>query len=74
MYAVKANRQYTITEAEKETYRAQGFDILDGTGKVIAQGVGKTVPWSQYEALQKKLEAVEKKLAEAEKKAKAKQD
>lgn len=49
MYAVKANRQYTITEAEKEQYQAAGYDIVDEAGRVQAHGAGKTVPYAKYQ-------------------------
>lgn len=51
MIAVKANRQYTITDAEADGYQAQGYDILDDDGNVIKQGAGKTVPYSKYQAV-----------------------
>ena len=35
MKAFKANKQYTITEAEKAGYLAQGYDIIDDTGAVV---------------------------------------
>ena len=34
MVAVKANKQYTITEAEKKSYLAQGYDIIGDNGAV----------------------------------------
>ena len=42
MKAVKENREYTISETEKDYYNAKGFDILDDSGEVIAYGKGKT--------------------------------
>lgn len=50
MYAVKANRQYTITEAESGRYQDQGYDILSDDGKtVLKSGKGKTVPYAKYQ-------------------------
>lgn len=65
MKAVKGNRVYTITEAERESRRVNGFDIYDDDGKLIAYSKGKTVPYEQYaelEAENKKLTAENKKL------------
>ena len=41
MTAEKGNKVYTITEAEKDTYQSQGYDIFED-GKIIAYGKGKT--------------------------------
>ncbi|MGN0554318.1 MAG: hypothetical protein ACI4LI_00295 [Candidatus Fimenecus sp.] len=59
MFAVKGNKQYTITKAEQDAYVAEGFDILDESGKLIKNGAGKQVPFSAYEALEKKCKALE---------------
>lgn len=58
MYAVKGNRQYTITEAEKKTYAAKGFDIIED-GKIIEHGAGKTVPFAKYQAALDELAALQ---------------
>lgn len=47
MTAEKGNKVYTISEAEKDAYQSQGYDILEN-GKVIAYGKGKTVPYEHY--------------------------
>ena len=50
MYAVKANRQYTITEAEADSYRDEGYDIIAEDGTTVLQtGKGKTVPYAKYQ-------------------------
>lgn len=50
MYAVKANRQYTITEAESGRYQDDGYDILEDDGKTLVKaGKGKTVPYAKYQ-------------------------
>lgn len=50
MIAVKANRQYTITEAESGRYQDEGYDILADDGKtVLKAGKGKTVPYAKYQ-------------------------
>ena len=69
MKAVKANKVYTITEAEKKHYIDAGFDICDDNGEIIAYGRGKTVPMDEYLALKKELEAA--KSPKKEKKEKA---
>lgn len=51
MKATKGNKAYTITEKEKKRYTDAGYDIMDDTGKIIAYGRGKTVPYEQYEEL-----------------------
>ena len=50
MKAVKANKQYTITENEKKSYLAQGFDIIDDDG-IIEHSPQATVSYSEYEKL-----------------------
>ncbi len=62
MKAVKGNRVYTITEAEKERRRAEGFDIYDDKGKLIAYCKGKTVPYEQYAALEEENKKLKKEL------------
>lgn len=56
MKAVKANKEYSITEAEKKGYIDQGFDIINDEGTVIAYGRGKTVSYDEYMKLVKELE------------------
>ena len=51
MKAVKANKEYTVTEENRASYVAQGFDILDDKGKVIQNGKGKNVDYGEYEKL-----------------------
>lgn len=58
MRAVKANREYTITEAEKDFYQKQGFDIINDDGNVIQYGAGKSVPYEQYKKVVDELEAL----------------
>lgn len=50
MQAIKDNRVYTITEADIESFRKEGYDIYEN-GKVIAYGQGKTVPYEKYAQL-----------------------
>ncbi len=58
MFAVKGNRQYTISELEVNNYKSRGYDILDEDGTVIKHGDGKTVTYAKYEAVLQELEAL----------------
>lgn len=68
MKAVRNNKEYTISEVEKASYVAQGYDIvLDG--KIVAYGAGKSVSYEKYKELEekyKKLEEKTKEVTEAE--------
>lgn len=65
MFAVKGNREYAISnETEKKAYIAQGFDIVDANGKLLAAGAGKKVSYEDYETLLAENETL---LAEVEK-------
>lgn len=48
MIAVKDNRVYTITEMELEARRADGYDIYDDDGLLIAYSKGKTIPYEEH--------------------------
>ena len=56
MEATKGNQVYTITEAEAEAFRKEGFDIIGDDGNIISYGVGKTVKYDQYMKLMDKYE------------------
>lgn len=58
MKAIKGNRVYTITEAEKDSYQKQGFDIKDDNGHVVAFGAGKVIAFEKYAELLKKYEVL----------------
>ena len=60
MEAVKDNRVYTITEADVESFKKEGFDIYDD-GKLVAYGTGKTIAYDKYAEL---VEAYEKLMSE----------
>lgn len=53
MKAAKGNREYSIDEKQKKSYQDMGFDIFSDDGTQIAWGKGKTVPFEDYEALEK---------------------
>lgn len=70
MKATKGNKTYSISEQEKKRYLDAGYDIQDDTGKTIAYGRGKTVPYDEYmkvktecEAAKAELEALKAKVA-----------
>lgn len=74
MKAKKANRSYTITEAEVKSWQKEGYDIYDDHGRIVAYGAGKTVPFdkymqaiSAYELLESENADLKAKLAELEK-------
>lgn len=68
MTAEKGNKVYTITEAEKDDYRSQGYDIFED-GRMIACGKGKTVPYEDYLKLQEENRELKEKLSALEEKA-----
>lgn len=67
MTAEKGNKVYTITEAEKDNYRSQGYDIFED-GLMIACGKGKTVPYEDYLKLQEENRELKEKLSALEEK------
>ncbi|MEE0264774.1 MAG: hypothetical protein UD936_04020 [Acutalibacteraceae bacterium] len=48
MQAVKNNKVYTVDEASKKAYLAQGYEIQDDKGKVLETPADKTVPYADY--------------------------
>lgn len=72
MKAVKANKEYIITEAEKKGYIDQGFDIIGDDGTVITYGRGKTVSYDEYMRVLKELEELKQGKVSDEKSRKSK--
>lgn len=66
MTAAKGNREYTISEAEKDHYIKEGFDIFHD-GKKIAGGKGKTISQEAYDKLEAELQQTREALEAAEK-------
>ncbi|MDO5293317.1 MAG: hypothetical protein Q4F05_11260 [bacterium] len=58
MKAIKQNKEYTITELEKQRYIDEGYDIVGDDGKLVAYGKGKTVPYEDYMVVVNELEAL----------------
>lgn len=63
MKAIKENRVYTITDAEKDAFQKEGYDIYSDDGEVIAYGVGKSVPFEKYVELMKQVEELKEEIA-----------
>jgi hypothetical protein len=70
--AVKENKEYTIEESQKGFYLGQGFDIYGDDGELLEASHGKTVPYAEYAALQKKLEELEVEMQKAQPQGKGK--
>ena len=64
MIAIKENRQYTITEADAQSFASEGYDIYDDNGNIVRYGVGKTVAYDKYIKLQKINEELQEELIE----------
>lgn len=60
MKASKDNKVYTIDEAQKKDYAAQGYDITNDDGEVIQYGAGKKVEYEEYKELEDKASKLEK--------------
>ncbi len=69
MTAEKDNKVYTIDESTKDRYAAEGYDIRDDNGKVIAYGKGKTVPYEEYQRVLQELESLKAEKQKGEKNA-----
>ena len=79
MKAIKANRQYTITEADVKSFAGEGYDIYDDEGNLVKYGAGKTVPYEKYmnalsenENLKKEVESLNAEVAKLRTKKKEK--
>lgn len=59
MKAIKENKVYTINEAEKNYYIAQGYDILDDKGELLSYGAGKSVSYEEYRKAKDKIDLLE---------------
>lgn len=65
--AKKGNKVYKISEAEKTSYLANGYDVIDENGNVIEHALNSTVPYSEYIKVVKELEELEELKAATEK-------
>ncbi len=64
MRAVKGNRAYSITDADKAFYKKQGFDIIGDNGEILEHGEGKVVPYEKYAEVVAENESLKARLAE----------
>lgn len=48
MIALKANQEFTITEADVQSFVNEGYDIYDDNGNLVHYGMGKTVSYQKY--------------------------
>lgn len=65
MKAKKENKVYQLnTDAEKERYLNQGFDIYDDDGEIIEHSPLKKVSYSELEAVKKELQKLKESKAE----------
>lgn len=58
MVAVKGNKEYTIEQSQQKFYQDAGYDIKNDSGKIVAYGKGKTVPYGDYMKVAADLEAL----------------
>lgn len=67
-YAVKGNREIAVeNDAQAKDLVKQGYDIVDGNGKLLTAGRGKSVPYEQYEKVQTENETLKATIKELEK-------
>lgn len=66
MVASKENKIYTITEEEKESFIASGYDIYNNDGELIAYGNGKSVSFLDFTKLQEECNKLKEKLKKYE--------
>ena len=67
MYAKRLNKVYPInTPQENKAYLDRGFDIYNDEHEIIAYSPGKTVPYSEYAALEQKYNALLQELADSD--------
>jgi len=64
MVAIKDNRQYTITEADVQSFAKEGYDVYDDNGNLVAYGYGKSVPYEKYMRLMEQVEALQEEIIE----------
>jgi hypothetical protein len=60
MLAIKGNREYNVSDVNQKMYQDSGYDIYDDSGKLIAYGRGKTVPYEDFVKLQAENDALKK--------------
>ena len=71
MLAIRENRQYTITEADVQSFAKEGYDVYDDNGNLVAYGVGKSVPYEKYMRLMEQVESLQEEIIELREKVKS---
>lgn len=66
MKAIKANKEYMVTETNKQYYLNEGYDIIDEKGKIIEYSPKKTIKYSEYDKVVKELETLKADVSNAE--------
>lgn len=67
MKAKKENKVYTITEQEKASYIARGFDIYDDKGSLIERSHKAGMTYTDYAKLQEENKKLKAELARLKK-------
>ena len=68
MLAQKDNKTYSITDLEKKTYLADGYDIYSDEGELLERSPSATVSWEVHERALVRIKELEAELAEKEEK------
>lgn len=68
MLAQKDNKTYSITDQEKKTYLADGYDIYSDEGELLEHSPTATVSWAVYEKSLARIKELEAELAEKKEK------
>lgn len=66
MLAQKDNKTYSITDQEKKSYLADGYDIYSDGGELLERSPSATVSWAVHEKALARIKELEKELAEKE--------
>lgn len=61
MIAIKANKAYTVAEAEAKSWAARGYDVYGEEGLAL-HGAGRTVPVEALEEAEARIAELEAKL------------
>ena len=68
MLAIKDNKEYTITEENKEAFLKEGYDIYDDKGKLVEYSPKKKISYNEYLKVNEELKKASTKNAELTKK------
>ncbi len=65
--AVKANKEYSISEDMKQRYLDDGYDIYDEKGNIVEYSPKKKIEYSKYAALVEENDKLKKELSKLKK-------